>query len=396
MPVNNGIFSRPIDIRRDIASYFGINSGDIGYLIQTLYSNNLINRKAKYIPFEDDEHVNLLTDSIRESYNWGHTYSISTSTQDAIRAWAAPDTFFPVRIPLSKFRVLDFDGYDQNSPNWFSVSPQVSPVQLTRPKLLWNFNYEDFYGTYIKRIGTQGTLPSNFYSVYNFGFLMSTTAPSTSYAGTTKFYQVTDIRQTLGTLPDITAQEDGGRVPMVINNNFTAGTWYAIPCFTDYTGFTKASMNDVRNLEGNNLLLFPFCNAGVVTVSSSGGGQAAVAIEEYDVQLSALTVATISAPELIYEIRDLAIDFDGDDATATRTLDISVQISDVVYGGGITSGSVTVPAHDIEIITPIRIDREEEWHRFQSGGGSSQIVVTISVTIQQETATKQFTFNLFE
>jgi hypothetical protein len=66
MPVSSGKFSAPIDLGRDIAGFFGIDSGDLGYLI----TNAPINKWALYKPIRynkvgfltRDEFIGMQTD----------------------------------------------------------------------------------------------------------------------------------------------------------------------------------------------------------------------------------------------------------------------------------------------------------------------------------------------
>ena len=179
---------------------------------------------------------------------------------------------------------------------------------------------------------------------------------------------------------------------MLISGKVPQGTWYAIPCFTSYTGFTAGSWNSIRDIDGEPMLLFPFCNAGQITVNQSGGGEAADAVEQYDVNIDSMEVETISAYDMIYEIRELLINIEGTEATVTRNVSYSIQITDAMSGGNIESGSESIPAGDSVYVEPIKEDRQETWHRYQSGSGESVLQVILTVTVQGETATKTFNF----
>lgn len=400
MAHNNGIITKPINVRGDIAYVLGRSTGDLGQLCRDVDANNnpvnALNKKAFYIPFADTGNVFLMTDAIRKAHNWGHSYQAYTSIIDAIQSWSNEHGFFPWLQPTIRCRALDFEGYNHNAGNWFSLAPASSPVRSDTVKVLWSLNWEDFFGSFIGKIGVTTPDIQHVYDTYNFGFLMMAVVPSASFAGTPYWYQVTDLRDpnNMKTLRDICADEDGNRIPMYISGQVPEGTWYAIPCFTSYTdpSIGAGTWHSIRDLDGQPMLLFPFCNLGQIVVSSSGSSPASDALDTYDVSIDAMTIETISAADLIYEIQELMVVIDGSDATANRDISYSIQITDAMTGGNVTTGTVSVPASDLETIEPIKEDRQETWHRYQSGGGDSVLQVILSLTVQGETATKTFTF----
>ena len=391
MAHNNGVISAPVRVYEDIASVLGSSSGDVG----TLCTHERINKKSRYIPFADTNNLLIVNDDIRKAHNWGHDYSVYTSVNSAIADWSSQHGFFHWRVPTTRFRVLDFDRYDHNAGDWFYFSPAASPVASNRPKLLWSLNWEDFFGTYIGNLGSMSIpfTPPAVADQFNFGFLMTQTAPSDSFAGTVYFYQVTDIRQTMGKLSDICANEDGNRIPMIINNVVPQGDWYVIPCFTDYTGFSQGSWNSIRDLDGNNLILFPFCPVGRLVVNAGGGGgQAEVVVNNLAVNLNQFIVNEIDPYNLVYEITELEYEIENNNNSAV-TMTLAIEVSNSISGGSISSSaSLTIAANDSYTDEPIKSDREGTWKRVTLGDSEAELVFTISLSVSGETATKQFRF----
>lgn len=122
MPVSSGVFSAPIDLRRDIAGFFGIGSGDLGYLI----TNAPINKWAKFKPYR---YPSVETSSVGRQAAF---YGLSVETFTALGTNPATAGTFLQKLvagqltwdyarPRGKatnsewFRALDFDGYDHNS-----------------------------------------------------------------------------------------------------------------------------------------------------------------------------------------------------------------------------------------------------------------------------------------
>lgn len=389
MPWNDTtkIMTSPVGIH-DAAEAVGLSypPGDLG---DCCLNGPSFNKKALYIPFEDPGHVFVMTDDIRKANNWGHTYYTYSDIPTAIQAWSNEFTFFPWLEPQTRYRALDFVGYRSDAGDWFSLTPASSPVSSSTSKVLWSLNWEDLFATYVTKI-SGGSTPS--VSNLNFGFLMTTVAPSSQFAGAVHFYQVTNIQETMGTLADITADEDGNRIPM---NPGTVGegNWYVIPCFTDYVGYSKASMNlnCDRDMTGSTLYLFPFCGVGRLSITASGGGAAAELLAKFTVDVDLLTIETVSAAELIYRIKELTYSISST-SSATVNVGVSLSITEAISGGNITSGSVSVPGNDVAIDSPILLEREGTWHRYQVASTDAVLLITYSVTVNGETAytTTQF------
>lgn len=128
MPVSNGRFSKPIRLKEDLANFFGLPA-NLGYIIK----NADINIFARFKPVEVPNKVSPITEQDRENAGHGITSPDTvlsiTLTKDAIIDASANEWGY-IR-PSTKFRALDFDGYDHYA---------VPPIQCVYPTNGWEVN----------------------------------------------------------------------------------------------------------------------------------------------------------------------------------------------------------------------------------------------------------------
>lgn len=110
---NNGIITKPINVRADIAYVLGENSGDVG----TLCTSNNIKEWSAHKPVEHSS-PGITTDQKFAELKYGllpgeKLVSTITSGYDGF--------YWKYQKPTTWFRVLDFDGYNHNA-----VPPVIS------------------------------------------------------------------------------------------------------------------------------------------------------------------------------------------------------------------------------------------------------------------------------
>lgn len=119
MGLNNGILTKPIAIS-EISQCLGVAS----QALSVLCTSGQINEKSKHKPIDSDS-TSELTEAQRQAKNYGHTMFTYNHPGDAIVAVVKGENF-PYGRPQTRYRILDFNGYDHNAGLWFPCSPMNS------------------------------------------------------------------------------------------------------------------------------------------------------------------------------------------------------------------------------------------------------------------------------
>lgn len=211
MSNNNGIISKPIDVRRDIAYVLGVDIGDVGELCTSIE----IKPYAKYKPVDIDS-IETPTDAQRKAINYGITAPVASSTPAETK-----NTLWKYTKPTKKFRVLDFDGYNHKAVapivtkgNIVVKQSDSSGVTLaTFPNVVGSMTLSDFgsldgYYLAVLMIGSTNNLPYIKTASAPFGSTMAPTLRLT-YSELTPFNSGTEyylclsdtMQTTFGQLP---------------------------------------------------------------------------------------------------------------------------------------------------------------------------------------------------
>lgn len=124
MPVSNGIFSKPIRLKEDLANFFGLTA-NLGYIIV----NGNINKYSKHKPYRSNS-TSELTEQNKKDLNYGmSTFNFVLSTlasEDNLNGsfvwsqWGKPRGI----TYNERFRALDFNGY-----NHYAI-PYIESIEL--------------------------------------------------------------------------------------------------------------------------------------------------------------------------------------------------------------------------------------------------------------------------
>ena len=317
MGLNNGILTAPISIS-EIAQCLGVASQDLG----TLCTSTQINEKSKYKP------VNLvdtskISPSQRKAINYGHTFSSYQTPGEAIAAVMGGINFVYV-IPASRYRVLDFDGYEHNAGNWFDCEPYSATVQQSQAV---TFQFDN-----VQSIFELGALSDYSASSPNiqFGFILSQ-SKFTAQQENVYWYPCTGI-QTLADLSQI----------RIMGGKLGQGTWYAYPCLTNVSPQTypQGELYYVRGdiPPGGSWWPYPFCNIATFTVTSS-----AVPVEDITVEGSAWQLTPVGG--YYYTLSEMYVTV-SNSGSQSRTVVLDAKIVNLIGADVALDGAtVTVPAN---------------------------------------------------
>lgn len=248
MGLSNGILTSPIAIS-EISQCLGVASRDLG----TLCRSSAINEKSKYKPVNLAD-MGKISTSQRQAINYGHTFSSYQTPGEAISAVVA-GTNFVYNRPQTRYRVLDFDGYNHNAGNWFDCEPYSSTVQQSQSI---TFQFDN-----VQSIFELGELSDYSASSPNiqFGFILSQSA-FTANTENVYWYPCTGT-QVISDLSQI----------RIMGGKLGQGKWYAYPCLTNVSPQTypQGELYYVRGdmPTGGSWWPYPFCNIATFTLTSS-------------------------------------------------------------------------------------------------------------------------------
>lgn len=317
MGLNNGILTAPIAIS-EIAQCLGVASQDLW----SLCTSAQINEKSKYKPVNLAD-TSKISPSQRKAINYGHTFSSYQTPGEAIAAVMGGINFVYV-IPASRYRMLDFDGYDHNAGNWFDCTPVSSTVQQSQAV---TFQFDN-----VQSIFELGELSDYSASSPNiqFGFILSQ-SPFTAQQENVYWYPCTGI-QTLADLSQI----------RIMGGKLGQGTWYAYPCLTNVSPQTypQGELYYVRGdiPPGGSWWPYPFCNIATFTVTSS-----AVPVEDITVEGDTWQLTNVGG--YYYTLSEMYVTV-SNSGSQSRTVVLDAKIVNLIGADVALDGAtVTVPAN---------------------------------------------------
>lgn len=391
MAIENGVILEGSPIGGEIFTFFGIGPHSDGkYWWGDIPQSSLINPKSKLKPVnflseatQTDAYGRVygrrtrLTDNMRRSVNYGHTFVEYTNALDAIRG-VAGGTNFPYDRPGSWFRPADLWGYNHNAGNWHNVTTSVTSVGQGSPVTVDISNIDEIF-TYGKLSGL------NIYNV-NFGFLMwnsafSVTQPQVYFLSLTN---MANAEQQLGSLMA------AGKLSFS-TTNIPQGTWRMYPCVTT-ASFTKNSFNYIKDTTSNGRWFpYPFCNTHIIEVVAAGGGEENVidsigVYENYEMFF-------VDPSNLTFSISHLGI-YAYNDSSAGYTVSIQARIENAVYNQQTFNGSVYVASGQEGYIPLIDAKSEEYYYRFTVADTPPRLWVRYYITKDGKTQESQTTIDL--
>lgn len=391
MAIENGVIIEGSTMGGELFTFFGIEPRNGKYWWGDIPQSSLINPKSKHKPVnflsevtQTDAYGRVfgrrtrLTDDMRRSVNYGHTFVEYSNALDAIHG-VAGGTNFPYDRPGSWFRPADLWGYNHNAGNWHNVTTSVTSVGQGSPVTVDISNIDEIF-TYGKLSGL------NIYNV-NFGFLMWNSAFSTTQSQV-YFLSLTNMANAAQQLGSLMA---AGKLSFG-TTNIPQGTWRMYPCVTT-ASFTKDSFNYIRDTTGNGRWFpYPFCNTHTIAVVASGGGEENV-IDSITVYDYGYEMSFIDPVNLSFSMSNLTLAV-YNEGTAGYTVGVQARIENAIYSQQTFSASVYVGAGNEEYISLIDAKSEENNYIFTVADTPPRLWIRYYITKDGKTQESQTTIDL--
>lgn len=392
MAIENGVILDGTTIGGEVFTFFGIGPHSDGkYWWGDIPQSTLINPKSKHKPVnflseatQTDTYGRVfgrrtrLTDDMRRSINYGHTFIEYTNALDAIHG-VAGGTNFPYDRPSSWFRPADLWGYNHNAGNWHNVTTSVTRVGQGSPVTVDISNIDEIF--------TYGKLSGFNVNNVNFGFLMWNSAFSTSQPQV-YFLSLTNMANAEQQLGSLMA---AGKLSFS-TTNIPQGTWRMYPCVTT-ASFTKDSFNYIRDTTSNGRWFpYPFCNTHAIEVVAAGGGEEnvidSIAVYDYGYEMTFIDPVNLS-----FSISNLTLAV-YNESTAGYTVSVQARIENAIYNQQVFNGSVYVAAGQEGYIPLVDAKSEENNYIFTVAETPPRLWIRYSLTKDGKVQESQTTIDL--
>lgn len=320
----------------DIKAVLGITTNSLASACQS----DAINPRAACKP-TNFASLAPLTLEQRKSTNYSTLIATYTNPIQLLRDYVGGNAYLYNR-PNANFRMLDFKGYNHNAADWIkTIVPGSTNVNASCPiDISGNEDALSAGMECLLDLMSLGYLADVSETNLQFGFLLRN---STFTSSVTSCYWVPVTG--MQTIRDLV---DNNKLSIPANVLSSAGTWYALPCFTSAT-YTQNSKNQVTT-STNNGVWFPIPYCPILAISVK---QAVVTtpVDYINIDLASANVEISAWGEV--SLSSVSVAVSNANSSACNVVISSATIDSGVIAGSVSlsGGSASVPANSSRNIT---------------------------------------------